>query len=115
MGTWKKQASTDDTQYGTFELTLQLYRELQLVVNCSLTANCWLTANCNSIANHRATANWCREERTCEILLRPDDLFESVELFNVNYNLYLNCGFVMIVGSGEGHSEQLRNMGARSR
>ena len=31
------------------------------------------------------------------------------ELFNVNYNLYLNCGSVMIIGSGEGHSEQLRN------
>ena len=33
-----------------------------------------------------------------------------VELFNVNYNLYLNCGSVVIVGSDEGHSEQLRNI-----
>ena len=38
-----------------------------------------------------------------------------VELFKVNYNLYLNCGSVVIVGSGEVHTELLGNMGARSR
>ena len=32
-----------------------------------------VTANCCSTTNHRATANWYREERTCEILLRLDD------------------------------------------
>ena len=38
-----------------------------------------------------------------------------VELFKVNCNLYLNGDSVVIVESGDVHTELLHNMGARSR